>query len=162
MRFEQELTELRLRVCLSGKGAFSKLARIQMNKSVPQFIAALTLVTTALVVGAAEPVKLPPPAEKKDLTFVTDIKPIFDKSCIECHGPKKKKGDLRLDSRELALKGGEEGPSIKVGDSANSELVKLVARIGDEENWMPPVDKGKPLSPEQVGLIRAWIDQGAK
>jgi len=153
---------LRLRVCLSGNGAFPKLARIQMNKSVPQLIAVLALTTAALMAGAAEPAKLPPPAENKDLTFVTDIKPIFDKACIECHGPKKKKGDLRLDSRELALKGGEEGPDIKVGDSANSDLVKLVARIGDEENWMPPVDKGKPLSPEQVGLIRAWIDQGAK
>lgn len=147
---------------MSGNGVFSKLARIQMNNSVPQLIAVLALTTVALMAEAADPAKLPPPAAKKELTFVTDIKPIFDKACIECHGPKKKKGDLRLDSRELTLKGGEEGPSIKVGDSANSELVKLVARLGDEENWMPPVDKGKPLSPEQVGLIRAWIDQGAK
>jgi hypothetical protein len=40
--------------------------------------------------------------------------------------------------------------------------VKLIARVGDEEDWMPPIDKGKPLTAEQVGLVRAWIDQGAK
>ncbi|MFN3409375.1 MAG: c-type cytochrome domain-containing protein [Limisphaerales bacterium] len=111
---------------------------------------------------AEEAAKLPPPSDRKDVTFVADIKPIFDQSCVECHGPKKKKGGLRLDTRELALKGASHGPVFKPGDSANSELVKLVARIGDEENWMPPIGKGKPLTKEQVGLLRAWIDQGAK
>jgi mono/diheme cytochrome c family protein len=132
-----------------------------MNKAAQLILAASALTAITLIANTTDTAKLPAPADRKDVTFA-DVKPIFDKSCVECHGPKKQKGDLRLDSRDAAVKGGEEGPVFKVGDSTNSALVKLVARIGDEEDWMPPIDKGKPLTPEQVGLIRAWIDQGAK
>lgn len=131
-------------------------------KNILASLAAATWFVLPPYLFAEEAAKLPPPSDRKDVTFAADIKPIFDRSCVECHGPKKKKGGLRLDTRELALKGASHGPVFKPGDSANSELVKLVARIGDEENWMPPIGKGKPLTKEQVGLLRAWIDQGAK
>ena len=109
--------------------------------------------------------KLPPPAEAKGITYAKDIKPIFDKSCVKCHGPEKQKGKLRLDSLEAALKGGEDGKVVLPGDSAGSILVHNVAHIGDEDDFMPPPDnkdKIPPLNREQIGLIRAWIDQGAK
>jgi len=112
--------------------------------------------------AAPQPGIIPPPAEQADVTFATHIKPIFETSCTECHGPKKQKAELRLDSLEAAVKGSDEGPIFVVGKSGDSILVKLVARVGDEEDWMPPIDKGKPLTLEQVALIRAWIDQGAK
>jgi len=105
--------------------------------------------------------KLPPPADTKDLTYDKDIKPIFQKSCFKCHGPEKQKGKLRVDSLQAALKGGED-KVIEPGNSAKSILVHNVSRIGDEDDWMPPTDKGDPLTKSQVGLIRAWIDQGAK
>ena len=105
--------------------------------------------------------KLPPPAESKDVTYAKDIKPIFEKSCFKCHGPEKQKGKLRVDSLQAALKGGED-KVIEPGNSAKSILVHNVSRIGDEDDWMPPTDKGDPLTKSQVGLIRAWIDQGAK
>jgi len=105
--------------------------------------------------------KLPPPADTKDLTYAKDIKPIFEKSCFKCHGPEKQKGKLRVDSLQAALKGGED-KVIEPGNSAKSILVHNVSRIGDEDDWMPPTDKGDPLTKSQVGLIRAWIDQGAK
>lgn len=105
---------------------------------------------------------IPPPVDKHDVTFSTDIKPIFDAACIKCHGVDKQKAELRLDSREGVLKGSEDGPVFEVGKSALSILVTNVARVGDEDDWMPPIDKGKPLTVEQVALIRAWIDQGAK
>jgi mono/diheme cytochrome c family protein len=104
--------------------------------------------------------KLPPPLDKQGATYARDIKPLFKKSCCQCHGPEKQKGKLRLDSLEAALKGGEEGKVIKPGESARSVLVHAVARIAREA--MPPKDKGQPLTREEVGLIRAWIDQGAK
>src|SRR5580765_3979442 len=104
--------------------------------------------------------KLPPAAEAKDVTYDKDIKPIFQKSCFKCHGPEKQKGKLRVDSLAAALKGGEVGKVVEPGDSAKSVLVHNVARIGDEDDWMPPTDKGDPLTKDQVGLIRAWIDQG--
>jgi mono/diheme cytochrome c family protein len=106
--------------------------------------------------------KLPPAADAKDLAYDKDIKPIFQKTCFKCHGPEKQKGKLRVDSLQAALKGSENGKVIEPGNSAKSVLVHNVSRIGDEDDWMPPTDKGEPLSKAQVGLIRAWIDQGAK
>ena len=109
--------------------------------------------------------KLPPASSQKGVTYTKDIKPIFDKSCVKCHGAEKPKAKLRLDSLEGALKGGEDGKVIEPGNSAKSMLVHNVARIGEDDTWMPPPDnkaKIPPLTPEQIGLIRAWIDQGAK
>jgi len=66
---------------------------------------------------------------------------------------------------EAALKGGQDGKVILPGDSAGSVLVHNVAHIGDEDDFMPPPDnkdKIPPLTKDQIGLIRAWIDQGAK
>ena len=106
--------------------------------------------------------KLPPASDKKGVTYEKDIKAIFEKSCFKCHGSEKQKGKMRLDSLEAVLKGGENGPDIIPGKGDKSPLLHNVARIGDEDDAMPPEGKGDPLSKEQVALIRAWIDQGAK
>lgn len=109
--------------------------------------------------------KLPPPAAKKDITYAADIEPIFQKSCDDCHGAKRAKGKLRLDSLEAVIKGGEDGKVIQPGNSGASVLVHNVAHAGDPDDYMPP-PKNKagipPLTAGQIGLIRAWIDQGAK
>ena len=122
------------------------------------------LAASALAVHAAAKVdtsKLPPASTKTGVTYAADIKPIFEKSCFKCHGAEKQKGKLRLDSLEATLKGGDNGKILEPGKSAESTLVHSVARL-DEDDAMPPADKGEPLTKEQVGLIRAWIDQGAK
>jgi len=106
--------------------------------------------------------KLPAPAAKTGLTFDADIKPIFEKSCFKCHGPEKQKAKLRVDSLAAVKKGGEDGDILSVGKSEKSRLVHSIARILDEDENMPPEGKGDPLSKDQVALIRAWIDQGAK
>jgi len=109
--------------------------------------------------------KLPPPAKKADITYGTDIKPILDASCVKCHGEEKPKAKLRLDSLEGALKGGDGGKSIKPGNSAASPLVHSIAYLGDPDYHMPPPGNKagiKALTKEQIALIRAWIDQGAK
>jgi mono/diheme cytochrome c family protein len=114
------------------------------------------------VIGAdIDVTKLPPPSTKKDLTYAKDIKAIFEKSCFKCHGSEKQKGKLRLDSLEAVKKGGEDGEVIVVGKSEKSSLVHAIAAL-DPDMTMPPEGKGDPLTKEQVGLIRAWIDQGAK
>ena len=111
--------------------------------------------------------KLPPVSTKKDVTFEKDIKPIFEKSCFKCHGGdvEKPKGKLKLDTIANALKGGENGPNIIAGSSAKSTLVHAIAGIGEEDTEMPPKgNKAKiaPLTKDEIGLVRAWIDQGAK
>ncbi len=123
----------------------------------------LTAISAAVSLTAADVdvSKLPPAATKTGLTFDKDIKPIFEKSCVKCHGAEKQKGKLRLDSLEASLKGGENGESIVKGNSAKSPLVHTIARL-DPDSAMPPDGKGDPLTKEQIGIVRAWIDQGAK
>ncbi|HYE31907.1 MAG TPA: DUF1549 domain-containing protein [Methylomirabilota bacterium] len=99
---------------------------------------------------------LPPPASHR-VDFTKEIKPILEASCTKCHGRGKDKGGFLLDTRETFLKGGDSGPAVVVGKSAESYLIELVAAV-DPENVMPI--KGSKLSAEQVGLLRAWIDQG--
>jgi len=110
--------------------------------------------------------QLPPASTKAGVTYATDIQPIFAKSCYPCHGPKtpKPKGKLRLDTLELVLKGSEDGAVVVPKDLVNSPLLASVAKIGDPDDYMPPPKKRDiaPLTKEQVGLIRAWIEQGAK
>lgn len=109
--------------------------------------------------------KLPPVSPKKEVTFASDIRPLFEQSCVKCHGAEKPKGKLRLDSREAVLNGSEHGPVLKIGKSDDSLLVHNISHVGDPDNYMPPPNnKAKigPLSAEQVGLVRAWIEQGAK
>ena len=118
-------------------------------------------VATTLLSADVDVSKLPPASKKEGVTFAKDIQPLFEKSCYKCHGPEKQKAKLRLDSLAATLKGGENGPDVIPKDSAKSSLVHSVARLV-EDDAMPPEGKGDPLTKEQVGLIRAWIDQGAK
>ncbi|HYG75415.1 MAG TPA: PSD1 and planctomycete cytochrome C domain-containing protein [Planctomycetota bacterium] len=94
-----------------------------------------------------------------EVDFVRDIQPIFKAACYSCHGPEKQKGELRMDSRELALKGGSSGVMIKPGNSKDSLLMHRILGLGDEPRM--PV-KADALTKQQVELIAAWIDQGAK
>ncbi|MDB6035472.1 MAG: Protein of unknown function (DUF1553)/Protein of unknown function (DUF1549)/Planctomycete, partial [Verrucomicrobiales bacterium] len=103
--------------------------------------------------------KLPPPVHRT-VDFAKDIKPILEANCLQCHGPDKQKSSFRLDQNEAALKGGETyAPDIHPGKSSESPLIHFVAGLVPDMK-MPA--KGEPLSSEQIGLLRAWIDQGAK
>lgn len=115
-------------------------------------------VSLALGCGMAAAQELPPAADKQ-VDFKADIWPIFEAKCIECHGAEKKKSGLRMHNKEEAMKGGTEGPMVVAGNSAESLLIQLVAGTNDNFDRMPP--EGDPLSAEQIGLLRAWIDQGA-
>ncbi|WP_165251361.1 PSD1 and planctomycete cytochrome C domain-containing protein [Paludisphaera soli] len=124
--------------------------------------------TLALVAGAASPraqddeaaAELPPPASR-EVDFARDVAPLLERSCQRCHGPKKHQGGLVLHDRDRAMTGGDGGEVIIPGDSAESRLIQAVART-DAESPMPPDGSGDPLTPEEVGVLRAWIDQGAK
>jgi cytochrome c553 len=100
---------------------------------------------------------LPPPAGRA-IDFMNDVKPILEASCARCHARGRTKGGFSIESRETVLKGGDNGPAIVPGSSEVSELIALVAGL-DPENVMP--QKGSRLTPQQIGILRAWIDQGA-
>ena len=100
--------------------------------------------------------KLPPAATIK-VDFEKDVQPILAQKCHSCHGDEAQQSGLRLDRRQAALRGGDYGPVIIPGDSAKSKLIHRVAN-GDGGLQMPPTG---PLSDGEIGILRAWIDQGA-
>ncbi|WP_397568654.1 PSD1 and planctomycete cytochrome C domain-containing protein [Schlesneria sp. T3-172] len=102
-----------------------------------------------------------PPAVKRDVDFVKDIQPLFKEHCLKCHGENRQRGDFRLDDKGAALKGGESfAPAIIPGDGAASPLVRFTA--GAVEGMEMPPEGERALSRDEVSLLRAWIDQGAK
>jgi mono/diheme cytochrome c family protein len=102
--------------------------------------------------------RLLPPAHEGQVDFVRDIQPIFRQHCYDCHSADHEDGGVNLGIRDRALQGGHDGPVFEVGNSANSRLIHLVAAI-DSKSIMPPETGG--LNKIEIGLLRAWIDQGA-
>lgn len=129
-------------------------------------LAALAAAFSFTLAANAAETKLPPASDKKDLTYAKDIKPIFDANCAKCHSGERAKAKLHMESLEGILKGTKAGKIVTVGDSAGSFIVKSIAHATEEkDSWMPPTPNkagAKTLTAEEVGLVRAWIDQGAK
>ena len=114
-----------------------------------RFCTLLTIVTCPLM----------PPAlgQAAEVDFQSQIQPILERACLECHGSVKQSNGFRLDSREAFLEGGVSGPMVLPGESELSELVDRLT--GDAVGSRMPLEK-EPLTPQEVALIRAWIDQG--
>ncbi len=90
--------------------------------------------------------------------YARDVKPLLKARCWACHGVLKQEGGLRLDTAELARKGGEDGRVLVPGNPGGSELVRRVqAKLDDGR--MPP--EGQPLTGEQSSLLSRWISAGA-
>src|SRR5689334_14276853 len=120
----------------------------------------LTGIAARTPAHAAEPaVGVVPPAASRNIDFTKEIKPLFEASCVSCHGKGKEKGGFNLETRAAFLKGGDSGPAAVIGKSGESLVVKLVAGV-DPDNVMPM--KGTKWTAEQVAMLRAWIDQGMK
>ena len=101
---------------------------------------------------------LPPPLHRR-VDFAADIQPLLAGHCVRCHGADAQEGGFRLDRKAAALAGGKRGPAIVPGHSDKSRLILFAAGANDEQIVMPP--EGEPLSPAEIGRLRAWIDQGA-
>ncbi|MBW3539982.1 MAG: PSD1 and planctomycete cytochrome C domain-containing protein, partial [Planctomycetes bacterium] len=109
--------------------------------------------------AAAEPPELPRPSERV-VEFERDVAPLLSRRCLGCHGPRKQESGFRVDVRRSLVQGGDSGePAAAPGKSETSPLIALVARV-DPDRFMPP--EGEPLTAEEVGILRAWIDQGMK
>ncbi len=95
----------------------------------------------------------------QSIEFARDIKPIFDANCVSCHGAKKAAGQLRLDFLAATMRGGISGAIIIPKDSKGSILL---ARITGSDGQASMPMGSDPLKPEQIELIRKWIDQGVR
>lgn len=117
---------------------------------------AATEAPTEAPAATEAPTEAPAAVSDTPVSFSGDVMPIFQASCIKCHGGEDgEKGDLDLRTHEDVLKGGESGAVIVAGDAANSLLVKLIT-----EGKMPK--RGNKLSPDQVALIARWVNEGAQ
>jgi mono/diheme cytochrome c family protein len=99
-----------------------------------------------------------PAAAAEPVDYVRQIKPLLAGNCVACHGPQKQRGNLRLDSAAALREGGDHGPAVVPGKSGDSLLIQAVCGA-EGVKAMPP--KGR-LSPEQIALLRAWVDAGAR
>jgi mono/diheme cytochrome c family protein len=121
-------------------------------------MAALVAIPAAWAALQAQNPPAAPATPAANVVFARDIQPILQNTCVECHGPKKTKAQLRLDSAAGVMKGGENGPIVIAGSSDKSPIVRRVLGL-DGDDRMPK--DGDPLPPAQIALLRAWIDQGA-
>lgn len=119
----------------------------------------LSLGSTASLFAKLPPelaAQLPAPISRP-VDFAKDIQPIFEASCVQCHGRGKAKGNFSLETRADFLAGGDAGAPAVAGQSADSLVVEMISGL-HPDNIMP--QKGKKLTRDQVAVFRAWIDQG--
>lgn len=109
--------------------------------------------------GDQVPTEQLPLALTRTIDFVADVQPILRQHCFECHASGNEEGGLNLGIKARVFEGGEHGPVLLRGRSASSSLIHWVAGI-EVGRIMPPAEK-TPLTLEQIGVLRAWIDQGA-
>ena len=126
----------------------------------PKFVVADKPVAGKATAASFDPAKLPA-AAAREVDFVHDVRPLLETRCWRCHGEAKHESGLSLHRREAAMAGGDNGPAFQPGHSAQSRLIRFVSGL-DPDTVMPPDGEGERLSAKQVGLLRAWIDQGAK
>ncbi|TCD00847.1 c-type cytochrome domain-containing protein [Pedobacter psychroterrae] len=88
------------------------------------------------------------------------IQPLLQNRCYNCHGAEKQKGKLRLDGKDLIIKGGEDGKTLVPGSAEESELIKRLLLPPSNEDHMPPKEKPQ-LTPEEIELLKWWVNQGA-
>src|SRR6266571_5325113 len=114
----------------------------------------LILVATSFPLAAQTQL---PSATTTKVDYEKDVRPLLSQHCYSCHGDTAQQSGLRLDLRQNALRGGDYGPVIIPGKATESKLIRRIVD-GDGGVQMPPTG---PLSQEEIGILRAWIDQGA-
>ena len=126
---------------------------------------ALLLLASAAVPAASDQdrvVPLPVPPHGQQVSYSKDVAPILQKHCAECHLPGRPGTEatgFRVDSYEVLMQGSQDGPVIRPGNSRTSSLYILIS-AGD--HLIVSMPRGRPpLSNEEIGIIRTWIDSGA-
>ena len=92
--------------------------------------------------------------------YAVRVQPIFAERCVTCHGPKKQKSGLRLDSYGWLMRGGKHGAVVKAGNARGSDLFRRITLSPEQDDFMPK-EKRQPLSPDQLKIVELWIGAGA-
>ncbi|MCA9111413.1 MAG: hypothetical protein KDA52_15780 [Planctomycetaceae bacterium] len=127
--------------------------------------AGLLLFGSQFLFAEDEPGAITPEAVTLDrpVDFQQDVLPMLQAKCLACHSASKKEGSLVLENVESILTGGDSGPAVVPGKPDESLLFTQATR--QTESFMPPIPNGanaKPLTPHEAGLLKLWIEDGAK
>ena len=129
-----------------------------------RFVLSLLLVVVlAPLVHGQTPIPITDLKRAEEVDFGKEILPLLRKNCLACHSQTEASGELVLEEPASILKGGDTGPAVVPGKSAESLLLTLASHRDDPS--MPPEDNevaAKSMTPDELGLIKLWIDQGAK
>ncbi len=106
-----------------------------------------------------EPIKVVKLDRKEPVSYEKDIEPVLVDKCVFCHSGSVKEGKFDMGTYETLMKGGKKGPAVVPGKPDASLLVRLAGRT--EKPTMPPKNE-EPLVPEELALVKLWIEQGAK
>jgi uncharacterized membrane protein len=105
------------------------------------------------------PAPIPP---KKPVSFKTDLLPLLKDRCFECHSGEKPKDGVAFDHIDELIKTEGKRAVVMKGDPTRSTMFTTIMRGDESKKRMPPPKSGKRLTPEQAGIIQAWIKEGAK
>jgi len=126
-------------------------------------LAVLAMLAPLVGKAAEQPIAIAKVNRSEPVDFKKDIVPILQRSCLACHSASDANGELNLETPQAMIKGGDSGPAIVPGKSGESLLLKVAAH--QDEPLMPPEDNdvsAKNLNSQELGLLKLWIDQGAK
>lgn len=148
------------RICTTGN------VRLNDSPAARRIVRLLVAVVLTMFVVAPAVAQTPIPitriSRSTPVDFKKDVLPILRKNCLACHSAKVADGELVLETPATILKGGDSGPSVIARKGLESLLLKAVAHL--EEPFMPPADNvvgAKTLTPQQLGILKLWIDEGA-
>lgn len=99
--------------------------------------------------------------QRQRVDFVEDIRPILELNCVSCHRNGNADGGFRMDLKEQAFTSGDNAPNLIPFNAEKSAVHFLTILDKDDDDLMPPANKGGPLPKEQTDLLRMWIEQGA-
>ncbi|MES2708556.1 MAG: c-type cytochrome domain-containing protein [Verrucomicrobiota bacterium] len=149
----------------AAEALHTKLPEIVINLGWDNEVKSAVAAVPAAVAAAAAPTVNPAPAAAADPeqpVYVALIQPIFVAKCAGCHGEDKKKGKFQMHTFEALMKNGDSGkPAVVAGKSGDSLIIQRALLPKDEDEHMPPSNKDQ-LTDKELGLIKWWIDSGAK
>jgi hypothetical protein len=154
---ERERVEGRRTTLRSNHRPLTLAATAFRVRALLSFVPAMLWLPCALVLSRAPAMAATADSHEAMVFFENQIRPILANRCYECHGEKKQKSGLRLDSSVAFSKGGEGGLAVVAGKPDESMLIKAVRRT-DSDLEMPPDD---PLPPAEVALLEKWVAMGA-
>ena len=148
------------RICTTGN---IRLTKSFATRRIGRPLIAVLLAILPLSSSVAQtPIPIAKISRSMPVDFEKDVLPILRKNCLACHNAKDADGELVLETPATILKGGDSGPAVIAKKGIESLLLKAAAHL--EEPFMPPDENlvgAKPLTPQQLGILKAWIDEGA-